>query len=159
MALAHAWSVALVGLEGHLVEVEADIAQGLPKTTLIGLPDASLNEARDRVRAAVANSQEKFPDRKVTIGLSPATLPKTGAHYDVAIACALLAAGGVVNGRHLREVVVIGELGLDGRIREVRGALAMTLAASRSGFKRIIVPEMNAGEARLVPGIEVYGMR
>jgi magnesium chelatase family protein len=159
MALAQAWSVALVGLEGHLVEVEADIAPGLPKTTLIGLPDASLTEARDRVRAAVVNSQEKFPDRKVTIGLSPATLPKTGSHYDVAIACALLAAGGGVNGQYLREVAMIGELGLDGRIREVRGALAMTLAASRSGFERIIVPEINAGEARLVPGIEVYGMR
>ncbi|MDX6283996.1 MAG: magnesium chelatase family protein [Kribbellaceae bacterium] len=159
MPLAQAWSVALVGLEGHLVEIEADIAQGLPKTTLIGLPDTSLSEARDRVRAAVVNSGEKFPDRKVTIGLSPATLPKTGSHYDVAIACALLAAAGVVDNDRLRQVAIIGELGLDGRMREVRGALAMTLAASRSGFERVIVPELNAGEARLVPGIEVYGMR
>jgi len=159
MPLAQAWSVALVGLEGHLVEVEADIAQGLPKTTLIGLPDASLSEARDRVRAAVVNSGQKFPDRKVTIGLSPATLPKTGSHYDVAIACALLAAGGGVDNGRLRQTAMIGELGLDGRIREVRGALAMTLAASRSGFERIVVPELNAGEARLVPGIDVYGVR
>jgi len=159
MPLAQAWSVALVGLEGHLVEVEADIAQGLPKTTLIGLPDASLSEARDRVRAAVVNSGEKFPDRKVTIGLSPATLPKTGSHYDVAIACALLAAGGVVDNHRLRQTAIIGELGLDGRIREVRGALAMTLAASRSGFERIVVPELNAAEAKLVPSIEVYGVR
>jgi magnesium chelatase family protein len=159
MPLAQAWSVALVGLEGHLVEVEADIAQGLPKTTLIGLPDASLSEARDRVRAAVVNSGERFPDRKVTIGLSPATLPKTGSHYDVAIACSLLAAAGVVDNSQLRHVAIIGELGLDGRIREVRGALAMTLAASRSGFERIVVPELNAGEARLVPGIAVYGVR
>ena len=159
MPLAQAWSVALVGLEGHLVEIEADIAQGLPKTTLIGLPDASLSEARDRVRAAVVNSGERFPDRKVTIGLSPATLPKTGSHYDVAIACALLAAAGVVEGPRLRHAAMIGELGLDGRIREVRGALAMTLAASRSGFERIVVPELNAGEARLVPGIAVYGVR
>ena len=159
MPLAQAWSVALVGLEGHLVEVEADIAQGLPKTTLIGLPDTSLSEARDRVRAAVVNSGEKFPDRKVTIGLSPATLPKTGSHYDVAIAIALLAAAGVVDTARLRQTAIIGELGLDGRIREVRGALAMTLAASRSGFERIIVPELNAGEAKLVPGIDVYGVR
>ncbi len=159
MPLAQAWSVALVGLEGHLVEIEADIAQGLPKTTLIGLPDASLSEARDRVRAAVVNSGEKFPDRKVTIGLSPATLPKTGSHYDVAIACALLAAAGVVENQRLRGLAIIGELGLDGRMREVRGALAMTLAASRSGFERVVVPELNAGEARLVPGIEVYGVR
>jgi magnesium chelatase family protein len=159
MPLAQTWSVALVGLEGHLVEVEADIAQGLPKTTLIGLPDASLNEARDRVRAAVVNSGERFPDRKVTIGLSPATLPKTGSHYDVAIACALLAAAGVLETGSLRQSAMIGELGLDGRIREVRGALAMTLAAARSGFSRIVVPELNAGEARLVPGIDVYGVR
>jgi len=159
MPLAQTWSVALVGLEGHLVEVEADIAQGLPKTTLIGLPDASLNEARDRVRAAVVNSGERFPDRKVTIGLSPATLPKTGSHYDVAIACALLAAAGVLETGSLRQSAMIGELGLDGRVREVRGALAMTLAASRSGFARIVVPELNAGEARLVPGIDVYGVR
>ncbi|MEV5962290.1 YifB family Mg chelatase-like AAA ATPase [Kribbella sp. NPDC051952] len=159
MPLAHTWSVALVGLEGHLVEVEADIAQGLPKTTLIGLPDASLSEARDRVRAAVVNSGEKFPDRKVTIGLSPATLPKTGSHYDVAIALSLLTAAGVVDPDSLRQTAIIGELGLDGRIREVRGALAMTLAAARAGFDRIVVPELNAGEARLVPGIEVYGVR
>ncbi|TCO40130.1 magnesium chelatase family protein [Kribbella antiqua] len=159
MPLAQTWSVALVGLEGHLVEVEADIAQGLPKTTLIGLPDASLSEARDRVRAAVVNSGERFPDRKVTIGLSPATLPKTGSHYDVAIACALLAAAGVLDISSLRRSAMIGELGLDGRVREVRGALAMTLAASRSGFDRIVVPELNAGEARLVPGIDVYGVR
>jgi magnesium chelatase family protein len=151
--------VALVGLEGHLVEVEADIAQGLPKTTLIGLPDASLSEARDRVRAAVVNSGERFPDRKVTIGLSPATLPKTGSHYDIAIACALLAAAGVLEVDSMRNSAMIGELGLDGRVREVRGALAMTLAAARSGFARIVVPELNAGEARLVPGIDVYGVR
>jgi magnesium chelatase family protein len=159
MPLAQAWSVALVGLEGHLVEVEADIANGLPKTTLIGLPDTSLSEARDRVRAAVVNSGEKFPDRKVTIGLSPATLPKTGSHYDVAIACALLGAAGVIPAEHLRRVAMIGELGLDGRVREVRGTLAMTLAAARSGFARAVVPELNVGEARLVPGIEVYGVR
>ncbi|MFI7066615.1 YifB family Mg chelatase-like AAA ATPase [Kribbella sp. NPDC050124] len=159
MPLAQTWSVALVGLEGHLVEVEADIAQGLPKTTLIGLPDASLSEARDRVRAAVVNSGERFPDRKVTIGLSPATLPKTGSHYDIAIACALLAAAGVLEIEALRNSAMIGELGLDGRVREVRGALAMTLAAARSGFARIVVPELNAGEARLVPGIDVYGVR
>ncbi|NUR98012.1 MAG: YifB family Mg chelatase-like AAA ATPase [Kribbellaceae bacterium] len=159
MALAHTWSVALVGLEGHLVEVETDISQGLPKTTLIGLPDASLTEARDRVRAAVVNSGERFPDRKITIGLSPATLPKTGSHYDVAIALSLLTAAGVVDHRALRQTAIIGELGLDGRIREVRGALAMTLAAARASFDRIVVPDQNANEARLVPGIQVYGVR
>ena len=105
------------------------------------------------------NSGERFPDRKVTIGLSPATLPKTGSHYDVAIALALLTAAGVVEPGPLRQTAIIGELGLDGRVREVRGALAMTLAAARANFERIVVPELNSGEARLVPGIEVYGVR
>jgi len=159
MTLARSWAIALVGLEGHLVEVEADIASGLPKTTLIGLPDTSLSEARDRVRAAVTNSGEEFPTRKLTIGLSPATLPKAGSHYDLAIACALLAAGGALPADELRRTALIGELGLDGRVREIRGTLAMTLAAAGAGFDRIVVPELNAGEAHLVPDISVYGAR
>lgn len=159
MTLAQAWAIALVGLEGHLVEVAADIAAGLPKTTLIGLPDASLSEARDRVRAAVTNSGETFPNRKLTIGLSPATLPKAGSHYDLAIAGSLLAATGAVPTTGLQDVVLIGELGLDGRVREVRGTLAMTLAAANAGFGQVIVPELNAGEAKLVPDIAVIGVR
>lgn len=157
--LAQAWSIALVGLDGHLVEIEADIAQGLPRTTLIGLPDTSLSEARDRVRAAVGNSGHDFPNRKLTVGLSPATLPKAGSHYDVAIACAVLAADGAIPADPLREIALIGELGLDGRVREVRGALAMTLAAAGAGFAHVIVPEPNIGEARLVPDITVIGVR
>jgi magnesium chelatase family protein len=159
MGLAQSWSIALVGLDGHLVEVEADIAQGLPKTTLIGLPDTSLSEARDRVRAAVGNSGHDFPMRKLTVGLSPATLPKAGSHYDVAIACAVLAADGAVPPGPLRDIALIGELSLDGRVREVRGALAMTLAAANAGFAHVIVPELNAGEAKLVPDITVIGVR
>jgi magnesium chelatase family protein len=159
MTLAHAWAIALVGLDGHVVEVAADIAAGLPKTTLIGLPDASLSEARDRVRAAVTNSGETFPNRKLTIGLSPATLPKAGSHYDLAIASSLLAATGALPAAALRKVVLIGELGLDGRVREVRGTLAMTLAAANAGFGQVIVPELNAGEAKLVPDIAVIGVR
>ncbi len=159
MALAQSWAIALVGLEGHLVEVEADIASGLPKTTLIGLPDTSLSEARDRVRAAVGNSGHAFPNRKLTVGLSPATLPKAGSHYDVAIACAVLAADDAIPAAPLRDIAMVGELGLDGRVREVRGALAMTLAAANAGFAHIVVPELNAGEARLVPDITVIGVR
>ncbi|HYU86274.1 MAG TPA: YifB family Mg chelatase-like AAA ATPase [Kribbellaceae bacterium] len=159
MALAQSWSIALVGLEGHLVEVEADIASGLPRTTLIGLPDTSLSEARDRVRAAVSNSGHTFPNRKLTVGLSPATLPKAGSHYDVAIACAVLAADDAIPAEPLRTFAMVGELGLDGRVREVRGVLAMTLAAANAGFEHVIVPELNVGEARLVPGIAVIGVR
>ncbi len=159
MGLAQSWSIALVGLEGHLVEVEADIANGLPKTTLIGLPDAALSEARDRVRAAIGNSGHGFPNRKLTVGLSPATLPKAGSHYDVAIACAVLAADEAIPAGPVREIAMVGELGLDGRVREVRGVLAMTLAAANAGFAHMVVPELNAGEARLVPGITVIGVR
>jgi magnesium chelatase family protein len=159
MALAQSWAIALVGLEGHLVEVEADIASGLPKTTLIGLPDTSLSEARDRVRAAVSNSGHPFPNRKLTVGLSPAMLPKAGSHYDIAIACAVLAADDAIPSAPLRDIAMVGELGLDGRVREVRGALAMTLAAANAGFAHIVVPELNAGEARLVPDITVLGVR
>lgn len=159
MGLAQSWSIALVGLDGHAVEVEADIAQGLPKTTLIGLPDASLSEARDRVRAAITNTGQDFPNRKLTVGLSPATLPKAGSHYDIAIACAVLAAEGAVPADPLHAIALIGELSLDGRVREVRGALAMTLAASNAGFGHVVVPEPNAAEAMLVPGITVLGVR
>lgn len=159
MGLAQSWSIALVGLDGHAVEVEADIAQGLPKTTLIGLPDAALSEARDRVRAAITNSGHEFPNRKLTVGLSPATLPKAGSHYDIAIACAVLAAEGAVPTDPLREIALVGELSLDGRVREVRGALAMTLAAATAGFAHVVVPELNAAEAMLVPDVTVLGVR
>jgi magnesium chelatase family protein len=159
MPIGQSWAIALLGLEGHLVEVAADIAMGLPKTTLIGRPDATLSESRDRVRAAVTNSGETFPNRKLTLGLSPADLPKAGSHYDLAIACAVLAATEVLPAEALRQIVLVGELGLDGTVREAHGTLAMTVAAAQAGFRRIVVPELNAGEARLVPDVTIFGVR
>lgn len=159
MSIGQSWAIALLGLEGHMVEVAADIAMGLPKTTLIGRPDATLSEARDRVRAAVTNSGETFPNRKLTLGLSPADLPKAGSHYDLAIACAVLAATEVLPAEALLRTVLVGELGLDGTVREAHGTLAMTVAAAQAGFGRIVVPELNAGEARLVPAITIFGVR
>ena len=119
MAQACAWSVALVGLEGRIVEVEADIGAGLPRTVLVGLADTALSEARDRCKAAVGNSGHTWPASLLTINLSPATLPKTGSHYDLAIVAAVLAAAEVIPRVELVRTVLLGELGLDGRVTVV----------------------------------------
>src|ERR1700677_2847495 len=105
MPLARAFSVALVGVKGHLIEVEADITNGLPATILVGLPDTALREARDRIRAAILNSGEKWPQQKITVGLSPAALPKRGSWFDLGIAMGILAAAGAVPRAAVREVV------------------------------------------------------
>ena len=158
MASACAWSVALVGLEGRIVEVEADIGAGLPRTLLVGLPDSALYQARDRCKAAVSNSGQEWPISLLTINLSPATLPKAGSHYDLAIVAAILAAQGTFRADELRRTVLLGELGLDGRVRPIRGVLPATLAAQQAGFTRMIVPLRQAGEAKLVAGIDVFGI-
>jgi magnesium chelatase family protein len=150
--------VALVGLEGRIVEVEADIGAGLPRTVLVGLPDSALYQARDRCKAAVSNSEQEWPISLLTINLSPATLPKAGSHYDLAIVAAILAAQGIFGAEELRRTALLGELGLDGRLRPVRGVLPATLAAQQAGFSRVIVPLRQAGEAKLVAGIEVFGL-
>ncbi|MCW2599977.1 MAG: Mg chelatase-related protein [Frankiales bacterium] len=159
MALAHSFSVALVGLDGHVVKVEADLAQGIPGLSITGLPDASLNEARDRIRAAVTNSGQAWPTtKKVTIGLSPASLPKRGSGFDIALAAAVLAADGIVPASELTDVLLLGELGLDGSVRGVAGVLPAVLAGSRQGFTRAVVPMANLAEAQLLPGITAYGV-
>jgi len=152
-------AVGLVGLQGHLVEVEADVTAGLPAFTLVGLPDASLAEARDRVRAASANAGCPLPARRITVNLSPAALPKTGTGFDLAVAAALLAAAGQVPAASVAGRVHLGELGLDGRVRAVRGVLPAVVAAVRAGVPRVVVPAVNAAEARLVPGAEVVPVR
>ncbi|MHC1560397.1 YifB family Mg chelatase-like AAA ATPase [Actinomycetospora sp. C-140] len=157
MALACAWSIGLRGVDGEVVEIEADIGQGLPAVSLVGLPDAALAESRDRVRAAVVNSGETWPARRITLALSPATLPKQGSGYDVALACSVLAAAKSVPVAALRDVVLLGELALDGRVRAVRGVLPALLAARRLGVERAIVPAGAAVEAGLVEGMEVLG--
>jgi magnesium chelatase family protein len=156
MALARAWSVALAGVQGTVVEVEADLAPGLPGLTIIGLPDAALSESRDRVRAAVLNSGEPWPQRRITLGLSPATLPKHGSGFDMAMAVAVLSAGGGLPTQALEHVVLFGELGLDGRVRPIRGVLPAAMAAAAAGFTRVVVPFANAVEAALVPGLDVW---
>jgi magnesium chelatase family protein len=158
VSLACSYAVALVGLDGRIVEVEAHTGPGLPRTILVGLPDTSLYEARDRCKAAVHSSGQSWPSTLLTINLSPATLPKQGSGYDLAIVSAVLAAADVIKPEELRGTVLIGELGLDGRVRPVRGILPATLAAVQNGFRRVIVPYRQAAEAQLVGGIDVLGV-
>ncbi len=159
MALGRAFSVAVLGLDGDIVEIEADITSGLPGVHLVGLPDAALQESRDRVRAAITNCNNRWPMSRLTLALSPATLPKMGSVYDLALAAAVLSAQRKTPWRQLEAVVVLGELALDGRVRPVRGVLPAVLAAKGEGWKAAVVPVENLPEASLVDGIEVWGVR
>ena len=155
MPVARTHSIALVGVEGHPVEIEADIQNGLPGLLLVGLPDTALREARDRIRAAIVNSREQWPQRRITVGLSPASLPKRGSGFDVGIAVAILGAAGSVPAAAIDGMAFLGELGLDGQLRPVRGVLPAAAAAAASGFRRVAVPSANEAEAALVPGLRV----
>lgn len=159
MGFARACSVALVGVDGVVVEVQADLEPGVAAFTLVGLPDKSLVESRDRVRAAVVNSGAEWPQKKLTVGLSPASVPKGGSGFDLAVACAVLGAAERIDPAAIADVVMIGELGLDGRVRPVRGVLPAVLAAAEAGYRKVVVPEQTAGEAALVPGVSVLGVR
>ncbi|GAA3819061.1 hypothetical protein GCM10022403_060590 [Streptomyces coacervatus] len=159
MGFARTCSVALVGVEGVVVEVQADLEPGVAAFTLVGLPDKSLSESRDRVRAAVVNSGAEWPQKKLTVGLSPASVPKAGSGFDLAVACAVLGACERIDPRVLADIVMIGELGLDGRVRPVRGILPAVLAAADAGYEQVVVPECAAAEASLVPGVSVLGVR
>ncbi|MFI9205926.1 YifB family Mg chelatase-like AAA ATPase [Streptomyces sp. NPDC053048] len=159
MGFARTCSVALVGVEGVAVEVQADLEPGVAAFTLVGLPDKSLSESRDRVRAAVVNSGAEWPQKKLTVGLSPASVPKGGSGFDLAVACAVLGAAERLDPRAIADLMMIGELGLDGRVCPVRGVLPAVLAAADAGYRHVVVPERSAAEAALVPGVSVLGVR
>ncbi|MFD8948074.1 YifB family Mg chelatase-like AAA ATPase [Streptomyces xanthophaeus] len=159
MGFARACSVALVGVEGVVVEVQADLEPGVAAFTLVGLPDKTLVESRDRVRAAVVNSGAAWPQKKLTVGLSPASVPKGGSGFDLAVAAAVLGAAEVVDPAAIADLVLIGELGLDGRVRPVRGILPAVLAAAEAGYRQVVVPQQCAAEAVLVPEVSVLGVR
>jgi len=158
MALALTSSISLTGLIGNLIDVEVDISDGLPGYILLGLPDAALNESKDRVRAALVNSGEVWPNKKVTVSLSPAWLPKSGSAFDLPIAITLLMAQGQVPKDEPGVCIYLGELSLDGQVREVRGVLPAVLAAKKCGFQRALVPFKNFAEAKCVSGIEVIAI-
>ena len=151
MTLAKVGSIALMGLNGHLIEVEVDISDGLPGYTLLGLPDAALSESRERVRSALINSGAPWPNKRVTVSLSPAWLPKSGSSFDLPIAIALMIAQGLAPTMDLNNTIFLGELSLDGSIRGVRGVLPALLAASTKGISRAIIPANNFSESQ---GIE-----
>ncbi|MCR2814405.1 YifB family Mg chelatase-like AAA ATPase [Microbacterium jiangjiandongii] len=157
MSVARTWAVALTGLDGALVEVEADLSRQTPDFKIIGLPDKALGEAHQRVHNACENSGVLLPRRRITVNLSPASLPKHGAGFDVAIAVAALATEQTLDHASLRRTVHVGELGLDGRLRPVPGVLPAVLAAARAGITRVAVPHANRAEAELVEGVEVLG--
>jgi len=158
VALARAHAMALVGVRGHPVEIEADIENGLVALLLVGLPDTALREARDRIRSAIVNSGECWPHRRITVGLSPASLPKRGSGFDLGMAVAILAAAGAVPAARLRGLVLLGELGLDGRVRPVPGVLPAAAAAAAAGFGAVAVPAENAPEAALVSELKVISV-
>lgn len=157
MSSATTLAVALNGLAGSIIEVEAHCANGLPAFVLVGLADTAIKEARERVRAAINAVGISWRERRVTVNLSPADIPKTGTGFDLALAVALLSAGGYINPALARGVVHIGELSLVGFLRPVRGVLPAVNAAVAAGYNTVIVPTQCADEARLVPAAQVIG--
>lgn len=150
-------SVAIVGMDARPVEVEVNLAGGLPDFQIVGLPSAGVREARKRVESAIVNSGEDWPQKRITANLAPGDLRKDGPMFDLPLAVGVLAAGGRVNPKKIAGYVLVGELALDGRLRPVRGVLAASLAARAGGAEGVVVPRANASEAGLVPGVEVFG--
>ncbi len=148
----------VVGIEPVLVEVEVDISQGLPGFNIVGLPDATVKEAKDRIKAAIKNSNFPFPVSKITVNLAPAYVKKEGSSFDLPIAIGILAEQGVLPKNALNDFIFAGELSLDGGIRWIKGALSHAIGAKRWNKKKLVIPEENVSEASLIEGIEIYGV-
>ena len=150
-------SFGLVGIEGYSVQVEVDIHNGLPGYDVVGLADTAIKESKERVKSAIKNTEGlDFPKNKIVINLAPADTKKEGAYYDLAIACGILSATGQVKTENLRDVVLIGELSLNGDIRKVNGILPVLISMRQKGFKRVFIPHENAQEASFIEGVETY---
>ncbi len=156
--LAKISSISLLGLETYLVEIEVDVAQGLPAVAVVGLPDTAVKESKERVKSAIKNSGYCYPSERITINLAPADVRKEGPAFDLPIALGILAATSQINPESLKEYIILGELALDGKIRPVRGALSVALGMRTDKRKRrkLILPEENAAEAAVVNNVEVY---
>ena len=157
--LARVKSGALIGIDAYPVEVEVDIAQGLPQFATVGLPEGAVKESKDRVKSAIKNSGYDFPARRITINLAPADIRKDGAAFDLPIAIGVLCATGVVKAENLKKFILLGELSLDGRIRPVRGVLPIAAAARSWQEPALLLPQENASEGAIVAGPEVYAVR
>jgi magnesium chelatase family protein len=157
--LARVHSCAVVGLEGVIVEVEVDYSNGLPAVIIVGLPDAAVQESRERVQTAVKNAGLNFPRHRIVVNLAPAAVRKEGPAYDLPIALGVMILAGFLPQQVVENTIVVGELSLDGLVRHTRGVLPMAATARASGFKRMFVPEADAGEAALIPGLEVIPVK
>ncbi len=153
--LANVKSCAVIGLEGVIVDVEVDTGPGLPAMVIVGLPDTAVQESRERVQSAVKNAGLFYPRKRVTVNLAPASVRKEGPAYDLPIALGVLIAAEQIPADALASSLVIGELSLDGSVRHVRGVLPMAAVARQEGYRRVFVPETDAAEAALIPGLEV----
>jgi len=152
-------TAAVFGIEAAPVQVEVDVSFGLPSFTMVGLPDASVRESRDRVRSAIRNSGFEFPPHKVTVNLAPADVRKAGSSFDLPIALGVLAAAGQINRREIRDLLLVGELSLDGGIQAARGVLPVAAAARRDRYRGLLLPHSNRAEAAVVEGLELYPVR
>ncbi len=157
--LAKVLSSAVIGIDAYFVEVEVDIASGLPTFTTVGLPEASVKESKERVKSAINNSGYSFPDDRITVNLAPANIKKEGTGFDLPIAVGILSATGIVPQSIINKYLVLGELSLDGRIKPVNGSLPMALAAKKNGYDGIVVPYDNRQEASVVQGLPVFSVK
>jgi len=151
--------LSLFGIDALPVEVEVDVSPGLPGFSIVGLPDAAVQEARERVRVAISNSGFKFPMKRVIVNLAPANLRKEGPAFDLPIALGILAASGALAPERLERAGVVGELSLDGGVRGIKGALSMAEGARREGLPSLVLPERDAPEAAVIDDVAVFGMR
>lgn len=157
--LARVRSAAVFGIDASPVVIEVDISFGLPGLTIVGLPDTSVRESRDRIRSAIRNSGFDFPQHRITVNLAPADVRKAGASFDLPIALGILAAAGLIARRDVDDVLILGELSLDGGIQSARGVLPIAAAARRRQYKGLLLPAPNGREAAVVGGIEIYPVR
>ena len=157
--LARVDSCAVIGLEGVIVEVEVDYSNGLPAVIIVGLPDAAVQESRERVQTAVKNAGLNFPRHRVVVNLAPAAVRKEGPAYDLPIALGVIILAGFLPQSAVESTIVVGELSLDGMVRHTRGVLPMAATARANGFKRMFVPEVDAPEAALIPDLEVIPVK
>lgn len=157
-SVAKVFSVAPIGFDGHLVEVESDATKGLPSLQIVGLGSKAIDEARERVKSAITNSLLEYPARRITINLAPAELPKDGTHYDLPIALAILISSGQIQQQELTNAAFAGELALNGILRPIRGAITLTETAKNAGLECIYLPKENVSQAALVEGIDVIGI-
>lgn len=157
--LSRIYSCAVVGLDGVIVEVEVDYSNGQPGVTIVGLPDAAVQESRERVQTAIKNAGLHFPRHRIVVNLAPATVRKEGPAYDLPIALGVILLSGHLPQESVQDTIVVGELSLDGIVRHARGVLPMAATARQMGFKRMFVPESDAAEAALIPNLEIIPVK